>query len=239
MSGVLFREDEKMSRIPPGIWDHLEANRPKGENLTAKVAFPDLTPRLFFALDAEKIHHILVLLDPEDPDYFDRQSRGIFIRTHELTVHGQAPARYLDLICREGSGHAGFDLIGTEIATELTKGIMPPVDIVRQVMARWRRFWGQTPQDLLTRNEVIGLIAEIRFLSGWLFTIFGAAESVRRWRGPFGSRHDFEWKGSSVEVKATTSTRGRIFHINGIDQLDNPENGDLFFFGVRLRALPT
>ena len=36
-------------------------------------------------------------------------------------------------------------------------------------------------------------------------------------------------------MKATTSSRGRIFHINGIDQLDPPENGKLFFFGVRLR----
>ena len=59
--------------------------------------------------------------------------------------------------------------------------------------------------------------------------------SDRRWRGPFGSRHDFEWPGCSVEVKATTSSRGRIFHINGIDQLEPPENGKLFFFGVRLR----
>ena len=36
-------------------------------------------------------------------------------------------------------------------------------------------------------------------------------------------------------MKATTSSRGRIFHINGIDQLEPPENGKLFFFGVRLR----
>jgi len=82
---------------------------------------------------------------------------------------------------------------------------------------------------------VIGLLAEIRFLTERLIPEVGPGEAVKRWRGSFGSRHDFEWQGCSVEVKATTSSRGRIFHINGIDQLDPPENGKLFFFGVRLR----
>ena len=98
-----------------------------------------------------------------------------------------------------------------------------------------RRFWGQIPQDLLSEKEVTGLIAELRFLTEMLIPEVGPAEAIKRWHGPFGSRHDFEWPGSSVEVKATTSSRGRIFHINGIDQLDPPENGKLFVFGVRLR----
>src|SRR5262249_10436706 len=41
--------------------------------------------------------------------------------------------------------------------------------------------------------------------------------------------------GKSTEVKATCSTRGRVFRINGIDQLAPPEGGQLFFFGMRLR----
>ncbi len=59
-------------------------------------------------------------------------------------------------------------------------------------------------------------------------------EIVDRWRGPFGSRHDFEWDSGSVEVKATTSTRGRIHRINGLDQLAPPEAGELLFFSLRL-----
>jgi hypothetical protein len=50
-----------------------------------------------------------------------------------------------------------------------------------------------------------------------------------------GSRHDFEWSGRSVEVKATTSTRGQIYHINGLDQLAPPANGDLLFYSMQLR----
>jgi hypothetical protein len=36
-------------------------------------------------------------------------------------------------------------------------------------------------------------------------------------------------------VKATTSVRGRIHRINGLDQLAPPENGELMLFSLRLR----
>lgn len=224
-----------MAKISPEIWSLLAANLPKGDNLTARQAVPDLTSRVFCAIDTENQRHILIQLEPEDSGYDDRQSRGIQVVTRELNIHGQPPSRYMDIICLDVTGYAGFDLIGSEIISELAKGSGLPGDIVHQVLGKWRRFWSQVPQDLLSRQEVIGLFAEIRYLTERLIPEAGPAEAVRRWRGPFGSRHDFELKGCSVEVKATTSSRGRIFHINGIDQLDPPDNGKLFFFGVRLR----
>ncbi|MCX6701173.1 MAG: PD-(D/E)XK motif protein, partial [Methanomicrobiales archaeon] len=224
-----------MSKISPEIWSLLETNLPSGEKLTAKLVVPDISSRVFCALDSEKRRHILVQIKSEDSAYDDRQSRGIQVTTRELNIHGQPPSRYHDLICLDTAGYSGFDLIGSEIISELVKGTKTPSEINHYVLAKWRRFWGQIPQDLLSRNELIGLFAEIRFLTEKLIPEVGPAEAVRRWRGPFGSRHDFEWQGGSVEVKATTSSRGRIFHINGIDQLEPPEHGELFFFGVRLR----
>lgn len=224
-----------MIKISPDLWTLLETNIPTGENLTAKPSVPELSVQVFCALDSENQRHILVQLKSDDSAYEDRQSRGIQVVTRELNVHGQPSSRYIDLICLDIAGYSGFDLIGSEIIAELVKGIRSPAEIIHSVLAKWRRFWGQIPQDLLSLNEVIGLLAEIRFLTERLIPEVGPGEAVKRWRGPFGSRHDFEWLGSSVEVKATTSSRGRIFHINGIDQLDPPENGKLFFFGVQLR----
>jgi hypothetical protein len=224
-----------MVKFPSELWTLLETSLPSGEKLTAKLPAPDISSRVFSALDSEKQRHFLVQLEPDDLPYNDHQSRGIQVTTRELNVHGQEPSRYIDLLCLDIAGYSGFDLIGSEIITELAKGNRSPSEIVHMVLAKWRRFWGQIPQDLLSRNEVIGLIAELRFLSEKMIPEVGPAEAIRRWRGPFGSRHDFEWPGCSVEVKATTSSRGRIFHINGIDQLEPPENGKLFFFGVRLR----
>jgi len=224
-----------MVKFSSELWTLLETSLPFGEKLTAKLPAPDLSSRVFSALDSERQRHILIQLEPDDIPYIDHQSRGIRVTTRELNVHGQQPSRYIDLLCLDIAGYSGFDLIGIEIITELAKGNRSPSEIVHQVLAKWRRFWGQIPQDLLSRNEVTGLIAELRFLAEKMIPEVGPAEAVRRWRGPFGSRHDFEWLGLSVEVKATTSSRGRIFHINGIDQLEPPENGKLFFFGVRLR----
>jgi hypothetical protein len=126
-------------------------------------------------------------------------------------------------------------LIGGELADRLASGQETAPECVTRVLAKWRRFWGQVPQQILAREEQLGLFAELWFLSVWLVPRVGAAEAMTRWRGPFGSRHDFEWTGRSMEVKATTSTRGRIHRINGLDQLVPPESGELMLFSLRLR----
>jgi hypothetical protein len=64
----------------------------------------------------------------------------------------------------------------------------------------------------------------------WLSESIGVPAAVEVWRGPFGSRHDFEGRALSVEVKTTTARSSRKHHINGIDQLTNPEGGPLLFF---------
>jgi hypothetical protein len=165
----------------------------------------------------------------------DGLSRGLSVATRELTVGRQQAARYLDLECRDVTGHPVFDLIGREIAQALARQERQPAEIARRVLARWRRFWGQAPQSLLSREQLLGLFAEVWFLQLWLLPVLTAAEAVQRWRGPFGARHDFEWPGRSVEVKATSSTRGRVFRIHGIEQLLPPEQGTLLFFGMRVR----
>jgi hypothetical protein len=106
---------------------------------------------------------------------------------------------------------------------------------VAAVISVWRWFWSAPSDFGLTREQEIGLFAELWFLRFWLSPRVGAAEAIRRWRGPFGSRHDFEWVGRSVEVKATTSSRGVVHRINGLDQLQEPENGSLLLFSLRVR----
>lgn len=224
-----------MSRIAAEVWARLEMSRPTGESLTARLAAPDRTDRLLCAIDAELQRHLLVPLRDGEQPLRDTQSRGLSVETKELSIHGHEPARYLDVACQDAAGHDVLDLIGSEIAEALSRGGNPPAEIVHQVLAKWRRFWGQLPRHLLSREEQLGLFAELWFLSMWLAKKVGAGEAVRRWRGPFGARHDFEWLGRSVEVKATTSTRGRIHRIHGVDQLALPDSGDLLFFSLRLR----
>lgn len=227
-----------MSGISQEVWSRLGTSRPIGESLTARIAAPNVTSRLLAALDAESRRHLLIQLQPEEVELYDDQSRGVSVATRELVVHEHGRWRYLDICCNDASGYDALDLIGGEIANGLVVSSTTPAKLVELVLAKWRRFWGELPRQILSREEQLGLFAELWFLSTWLATHIGVDEAVVRWRGPFGARHDFEWTSRSIEVKATTSVRGRIHRINGLDQLAPPENGALMLFSLRLREEP-
>lgn len=221
--------------IAPEVWSQLERSRPTGDELLGRQAIPEFSPRLVAAIDSRGRRHLLVALDPADPEFRDAGSRGLTVLTQELVLSGHPNARYIDLACEDALGHGMFDLIAGEIAQRLHSAEENPAEIVSRVLAKWRRFWGQLPRQMLSREAQVGLFSELWFLTYWLIPAAGAAMGIRMWRGPFGARHDFERPGLSIEAKGTTSTRGRMHKINGLQQLDPPEGGELLFFSLRLR----
>jgi len=221
--------------IAADVWAKLESEKVRGEALCARRAAPDVSWRLIAALDADGKRHLLIPLEPSEVGIEDSQSRGLAATTRELAIPDHEPARYLDVTCNDSTGHDAFDIIGGEIARRLAAGSETAPDLVSRVIAKWRRFWGLVPKQLLSWEGQIGLFAEVWFLTHWMIPQCGPNDAVSRWRGPLGARHDFEWLGCSVEVKATTSTRGPVHRVNGLDQLTPPEGGDLFFFSLRLR----
>jgi len=80
-----------VSRIGAAVWQALDAGRPSGENLVARLAVPDVTPRLLAALDANARRHLLVPLRAGDEELRDAQSRGVSVLTKELSVRGEVP----------------------------------------------------------------------------------------------------------------------------------------------------
>lgn len=230
-------ETSRVTRITPEIWAKLEQGRPTGVRLMAIRPQPELTDRLLCAIDSEGRRHLLLLMYDHDQPLRDRESRGLAVETRELGVHGEETRRYLDIECNDPAGYASLDIMGFEIAEGLARETQNavPHELVRRLLAKWRRFWGHPPRAVMSRDELVGLFAELWFLSVWLVARVGTSEASQRWKGPFGGRHDFEWRRRSVEVKATTSTRGRIHTINGLDQLVPPEGGELFLFSMRLR----
>jgi hypothetical protein len=225
-----------VTRIEPEVWVHLAEVGPIGDKLAARLALPNLTNRLQCALDSNNHRHLLIALRASEEELHDSQSRGLSVVTRELVTHGQeVAARYIDIECQDAAGYAAMDLIGGELANGLSDNDKPPHQVVEHTLGRWRRFWSGLPKNVLSREEFFGLFGELWFLLFWLLPKSGVIQAVQRWRGPFGARHDFEWQGKSIEVKATTSTRGRIHLINGIEQLLPPQNGELLLFSIRLR----
>lgn len=224
-----------MNSISPEIWQKLSVSPPQRGRLCARIALPDITPKVLAAIDSDRARHLLVRLESDESNFEDNQSRGIRVLTRELDVEGHERYRYLDLICQDASGYRAFDLIASDLANDVALGKNETPKIAARVLGIWRRFWGQMPRDILSRSEQMGLFAELWLLYFWLLPECGTADSVQSWRGPLKSRHDFEWSGISIEVKATTSARGRVHHINGLDQLVPPNGGRLFLFSMHLK----
>jgi hypothetical protein len=223
-----------MSMIDPGLWRQIESPLPTGDELIGRPAVPEVTSRLLAAIDSRGHRHLLVSLMAGEKDFRDASSRGVKITTQELTLRAGEAGRYIDIACEDVSGHPMLDLIGGDLAGRLAGGGSSAENVAR-VLAKWRRFWGRLPQQLLSHEAQIGLFAELWFLAYWLIPAVGISDAVRMWRGPHGTRHDFERKGLSIECKGTASTRGRLHQINGVDQLEAPEGGRLLFFSLRMR----
>jgi hypothetical protein len=224
-----------MSFVSPEVWEQLEASRPTGDELIGRVAASEMTTRLLVAIDARGRRHLLVGLEAADEPLRDASSRGLTVLTQNLSLGGHGVGRYIDITCEEALGHPMLDLIAADIAPRLREADVVPRESVARVIGKWRRFWGQLPRQLLSQEAQTGLFAELWFLSYWLIPSTGIQRAVHMWRGPHGSRHDFERPGLSIEAKGTTTTRGRIHKVNGLQQLQVPEGGRLLFFSLRVR----
>lgn len=215
------------------VWTSLELIKVRGPSLAARLAVPESSSDLFCAVSSDRKRHFIIPLKQEDRDFKDSISRGLTVESKEMVLASGGANRYLDLECHDRAGHEAFDLIGNDLAKLLVDSNSNPIETVSRVLAKWRRFWGQIPVSKLSKESIIGLFGELWFLSTWLVPRYGT-DIVEAWRGPFGSRHDFEFPGKSIEVKTTISPRGRIHHINGLDQLEPPMDGSLYLFSLRL-----
>lgn len=198
-------------------------------------AIPELNG-VFLAVDHEGARHLLLAVDREIEPITDERSRGIRVLTRPLSVQGQPERYFVDVICTTVSGQDVFNIVATAVLEQVGRGVEVP-DAVRSTLGRWRRFWGSAPMGGLTAEEIHGLFGELWFLNVWLLP--HGHEQVAHWLGPTGARNDFAWAGTALEAKATTSVRGHLHHINGVDQLDPPVGGTLLLFSLRMREEAT
>jgi hypothetical protein len=210
-------------------WSDLSADPPPyGELFAHRV---HTSPDVFLAIDHTATPHLLLSL-PKDDNFTDDQSRGIQVTAHRLRVEERPEAPFLDVRSTDEKSRELFRLVTGEMIDAVEAG-MPPMTAVVAVLGRWRHFWGDVPEEGLSPDQVRGLFGELWFLAVWLSPL--GAEHVLHWLGPQGARHDFQWPALAVEAKATTSVRGHVHRINGIDQLSPPDKGTLYFFSLRMR----
>jgi hypothetical protein len=187
---------------------------------------------IWAAIDYEGHRHLLLRV-PDGTDAPSTQTRGLHVAAARHQVRGEEPADYLDLACVSGDLTITFTAVAADIAAGA--GPLAPADRVAAVvdaLGRWQWFWGVDP-DRLSAQDALGLFAELWFLQRWAG---GDAAAVHAWSASLGSRHDFQWPSSSVEVKAAARRGdGAVLHrIQHLDQLTDPEQGELFLFSLRV-----
>jgi len=184
------------------------------------------------AIDHEGQRHLLLRV-PDGTDAPPTVTRGLQVTVARHQVHGSDPADYLDLVCLSDEMAPTFTAVVADIGAEA--GPASPelrLGAVIAALGRWQWFWG-VEADRLSEQDALGLFAELWFLHRWEG---GGAGSIDAWTASTGSRHDFQWTERSVEVKATgRRADGVVVHrIQHLDQLADPEQGDLYLFSLRV-----
>jgi hypothetical protein len=204
-------------------WALLEAEPPSGERLTVRTALPGS-------------HDVLIRIPAGEPsELTERISKGIAVQTVEMRVDGGRSEKFVEIACLEAQGHAALDTIAVELVEALLAGAsIGRVRLVQNVLAKWRRFWSGVNSGVLSLEQQLGLFGEIWFLSRWLCPSVGVSKAVQMWRGPSGSRNDFEVQAMGIEVK-TTCRIDSLHVIHGLDQLLEPPGGTLFLYSLKVR----
>ncbi len=219
------------------IWHAVQAPTATGDLAGRAVQASAPSPEVLLALDSSALRHLLIFAAANEEPPAKATTKGLSITIDELRVEKREPRRYFDIACRDAAMHANFTAISAEILEALRSQTGSTREVLERILARWQWFWG-TPPTGLTDNEALGLFGELWFLEFWLDPI--DATTLQAWTGPSHDRHDFKWPAASVEAKTTgTAGDGPATHrISTLDQLEDPERGELYLFSLRTRRDP-
>lgn len=209
--------------LPPASGNELSGKRVPG--------FPSGAP-VYAALDSQNHRHLLVEVSSDSPQLESRSTHGLSVTTEQLQVRHFAGATYIDLECLQPTYHRTFAAFAHDLLDGLTRALDRRKAAVT-CLERWRSFW-LVNQAGLSREAALGLFGELWFLARWLKPI--TRSKLDGWLGPRGARHDFQWIEASFEVKTSASSLSSspVHFISNIDQLSEPESGDLYLFSLHV-----
>ncbi len=186
----------------------------------------------WLASDTQNQPHLLVRIE--------RGSESIRWRTQGLHVWidrfaiGESPNDlFLAIRCEDPGFVETFSLVVSDILVRLVKNPANIIETVLRTLERWKVFW-TVPHQGLGREAELGLFGELWFLSRWLGE--RVLRGVAGWQGPVRSRHDFQFPTCSFEVKtaAGSAAVGPVHKVHGLEQLDDPETGQLYLFSLHV-----
>jgi len=214
------------------VWSELPSPSP-AELSGIRVPGLPLHAPVYVVVDASRRRQFLVAIAEGVEPPKKSSTRGLDISAEDLAIGGSPVRRYIRLLCHDPAHYPTFTALCSSIVTAILADPNEPKAAVVRCLERWRSFW-TVDQTALTREQALGLFGELWFLYRWMGPL--SLVNLTRWQGPLGSRHDFQWPAASVEIKAAASNSGTspVHFVGSLDQLENPEEGQLFLFSLHV-----
>ncbi len=157
-------------------------------------------------------------------------SAAVSISTATYHLFG-APIRYLDLTCDHAALETVFGEVGDEIIRRIAAGDSA-AGACRSTIDDFRSLLNATPEEV-SPERLAGLVGELLVLRDLILL---DNRSWILWRGPLLERHDFRADALALEVKTCSRPAARTVRISSIDQLLEPEGGELVLALLELEA---
>lgn len=102
-------------------------------------------------------------------------------------------------------------------------------DAVKFIIMRWK-YWimmfKKPYSELLTENQVLGLLGELIYLKQYMIPKYGQSKAIDSWLGQSKSHKDFEIDNTWYEIKVVKPSSITV-KISSIEQLDSNDIGNL------------
>ena len=133
---------------------------------------------------------------------------------------GLAKNRLVLLLNEQSNWEIFYSLCNDLIeATREVKNAAAAVQIILRRLARWQEFLKNKRSEILTEEEIKGLIGELLFIKNHLIPKFGAVQAIIFWQGPEGLPQDFNINQSAIEVKCHSGGTRPYIRISSAEQL--------------------
>lgn len=158
-----------------------------------------------------------------------KPSDRLFVSQTSLRLDGKR-VNFVDVVCVAQELDPVFADLTQEIVRRINAG-HPPIEAVDSSIADFRALLDASLPRGVDSSALIGLLGELLVLRE-LAAVQPMAVSA--WQGPSGQRHDFRSATRAIEVKTSARSDAQRVTVHGIDQLEQPDGGELVLVHVKL-----
>ncbi|HHT9108179.1 MAG TPA: PD-(D/E)XK motif protein [Candidatus Wunengus sp. YC63] len=179
---------------------------------------------LIFKDENGNLHFVISDDTVTKKDILDPKVNGLKIELKKYKFQDFGIQQFIDLECTLRAYISEFTEVVKEISEKIIVEKELPVKSLTEVINNWKSFWASRIKRILSEEEQIGLICELKVLK--MLCEINPVNALNSWKGPLKEKYDFVFSDWVFEVKGTIK-EGHVHTINGLDQLKSPTEKNL------------